>query len=565
MVDMPMTGLPQLDQQILNILARQGVGYSSFTPAEQKSISDRLRAKHDKGEKVDEQAVANAISECAPSKVRSKAAEFTYAWSTNSDGTKNIFDVPVFSKHVRNLGVRPVLKDGEVTLAEKVIKVDEKWLNNAFERNNKRFREDNYRAPLHVRHHPKTGEQPDQTEPAGEFVLKPVRNMSYQGETLPTLFADFMRVPCHIFDQMKAGKLSYRSIEALKPDVPEVDSIALLATETPWFRYPNLDDQALGEEIQRQIYKAEGESLLHGYAEIAGYGLSALCYYAGGLWQEDPERQPEKKDPAAKQDETNANRGEAEKDKFDDRDIFQEEEKDRTLTGEEEDEDESDLLTEEGNEGDSTMGEILKALQGIAQGQNQLIEMLGKNAAPSKTDEGVPVTDPGAQRAPIQGKADEGDDAAKGELAAATAWIADKKNQESVTKLVSDTISSLSRYNLGDGAKDTLYAQAKESKDPKAVCASFVAWHEKYNTKMPLSVEEEMIQAKAADKEIELPAGLKEWGHDAKLLEKAQGFWNMYNEGVEAGMLSRTMKQADFVRHNMTSKFDSVALNGKGE
>lgn len=139
-----------------------------------------------------------------------------------SDGTWTIHDVPVFAAHSEELA------DGRTR------DFSAGWLRRALERGLTRQAE-GYLPPLHVGHH---GSEP--VEAAGKFRLVRVGPIRHGGQVVQALFADLVGVTPETFGQIRRGGLSYRSVEILDVNEPEIDSLALLDDEVPFFRFPLL-------------------------------------------------------------------------------------------------------------------------------------------------------------------------------------------------------------------------------------------------------------------------------------------------------------------------------------
>lgn len=157
----------------------------------------------------------------------------TYRAEQAPDGTFTVFDVPVFGEIEKYAHCGNPEIDGE-------------WLSGALARFAAREAE-GYLPPLHIKHHG----YGDATQPAGHFRLTRVGSLSYEGQQIQVLFADFTAVPEHVFARMQAGELPYRSVEVLDWDETEIHSVALLDDEVPFFRFPNLriGDVALSADL----------------------------------------------------------------------------------------------------------------------------------------------------------------------------------------------------------------------------------------------------------------------------------------------------------------------------
>lgn len=142
-----------------------------------------------------------------------------YASEQNADKTWNIRDVAIFCEH-------------DVTIKGETRRVGQDWQVGAHQRQASRIENDSYMAPLHVHHHA-FGKD---TQPAGFFQITDVTQGTYDGNTLWMTFADLLQVPNDVYQRIRAGELTYRSVEIHDITKPEIDSLALLNDEVPFFR-----------------------------------------------------------------------------------------------------------------------------------------------------------------------------------------------------------------------------------------------------------------------------------------------------------------------------------------
>jgi hypothetical protein len=195
----------------------------------------------------------------------------------NEDGTFDLLGVPVFLAHTRVIGEEFDEETGEVRPVAKTFDTD--WLASAVERDAKP-RRPNYVAPLHVGHHDDM--QAWRPERVGGFRLSEVRPIEYDGERVDALFADLLGLDPWVYSSIRRGALPYVSVEVLRPDgPPEINSIALLDSEVPFFRFDNLDAAIVSERLLTLpdetpiACRATGETIFR--APIG----PALCYRAG--------------------------------------------------------------------------------------------------------------------------------------------------------------------------------------------------------------------------------------------------------------------------------------------
>jgi hypothetical protein len=528
------------------LVSKCGLHWSEFTPDEQTCISRRVSKCVSDG-RTEDQAVAIAIRQCAPSKAMSDSAAQSsaaggfggkYLWSRNADGTYNVFDVPVFLKHVRKLGMKIEPDEaGNLKAVDNVVNVDEKWLSRAVEINRTRRESGNYLGPLHVHHHPRVLGEPDKSERAGHFVLKYVKPVEYEGETLPGLYVDFIKVPAHIFEEIRKGLLPYRSVESLPPKYEEIDSIALLDTETPWFRLPLL---TLGQEIKREIFSASAaEQVLQGYAR-AGQAWGALCYFAGEQFEEKKEKPKEEDDEAKKKADVGGKKegGEAKEDAG----------KNVTAGAEgqevQADEEESKEISE--SEGSAVMPKILECLQAISKQNEIIIKHFAGQAAPSTPPADAPVIEP---KPAMQASADQA------EGLALKATVAKLQKERDVEKKVKAAFSGLAAYNLAADEEPKLIAVAMDSSDPDKVIARFVDTVKKYAQTMP---SRDVLHGAAGDAppETRIPEGTPDEvrSYAAKgpeALKRALEVSGQYDTCLQMGAIPPTMTRKEFLGYRV--------------
>ena len=138
------------------------------------------------------------------------------------DGTWTIHDVPIFAEHTDDRG-------------EESVEFSAKWLSRALKR--AKVREDEgYLPPLHVAHHG----SPEDVQAAGKFRVTRMATINHGGKEVLALYADLVGVRPEFYSRIRRGELSYRSVEILDVDNPEIDSLALLDHEVPYFRFPLL-------------------------------------------------------------------------------------------------------------------------------------------------------------------------------------------------------------------------------------------------------------------------------------------------------------------------------------
>lgn len=144
------------------------------------------------------------------------------------------------------------------------------WMDGALAKAKAREEGDRYLPPLHFHHH----SWGDEAKAAGFFKLTRRGQVVYEGKEVDALFADLL-VPVDKFSMIENFQFPYRSVEVFEWDVPEVNSLALLDHEVPFFR---LELLTIGERVTDQKSKELAvEYMQHSPA------TSRVCVNPGGV------------------------------------------------------------------------------------------------------------------------------------------------------------------------------------------------------------------------------------------------------------------------------------------
>ena len=225
--------------------------YAALDKGERSCVSRKIKILADEGYDDPKQRVAIAIKHCAPGKARKSkhAAELFQAvgvtvestveqdieefaaWPKvpqhydtveHSDGRVTVKDVPIFGENEREgLGDQG--------------KYDAKWLAGACEKH-KQLASHSYFAPMHFGHHSFSGHP---VERAGHIELSKVCKHKHLGEKKQILFAHL-----HFKDRGAHQRYMdhpYRSVEVSHERPDQVNSLALLSSEAPYFQFPMQD------------------------------------------------------------------------------------------------------------------------------------------------------------------------------------------------------------------------------------------------------------------------------------------------------------------------------------
>jgi hypothetical protein len=111
-------------------------------------------------------------------------------------------------------------------------RIGEDWMDEAIAKNRLRKKE-GFLPPVHIWHSDETAVKPSY---AGKFVLTRRGTITYEGREIPALFANIVDIPKEVFQRIQQGLLPYRSVEVHDWENPEIDSLALMDTDVPFFR-----------------------------------------------------------------------------------------------------------------------------------------------------------------------------------------------------------------------------------------------------------------------------------------------------------------------------------------
>lgn len=205
-------------------------------------------------------------------------SKLTWRAQRNQDGTYTVRGVPILADHVA-----PASKK----------KIDAKWLKAAVEEAKTRREQDGFRAPAHVGHHDLTKPGMDGTEEAGYFMPTGVVKALFEGKPRDVVMADLENIPPEVFDRIKKGRLPYRSVEILDVNKPSIDSLALLSTRVPYFRFKPLtvtEEAALAAAVAK-------DGALYAEDHPDSLAIASPCFDGAEIMAD--EIKPDAADPAA--------------------------------------------------------------------------------------------------------------------------------------------------------------------------------------------------------------------------------------------------------------------------
>ena len=487
------------------------MGNTKFTPDQQKCISQKTKYLMDNEGMKQDQAVAVAIKHCAPTKA---SALQSHNYSVGRDGYGTIMDVPIMA---------------EVPPGERGNKkrVGRKWMEAVVKKVQIRWNDDGYKAPLHVSHHDMGGK----TEAAGFIMPREVREMNYEGKKVWAIFAD-LEVKEEILARIQKRELPYRSVEIFSWDKePEINSLALLEDDVPFFRFPLL---TLGNEIgERKKFKTRKPLVAARYSET---GSAILFSFTGGMMKEMREEEdvtPEEEAEEVKED------------------------TERQVKKE----DEEEIQLEEGEE--SFESKVLGLLDRLANHvglydeeeteETELVEEEEANVEAHDAAPPVEQTEEIEEKEEKEEKVDLCDECPKeekkelqessslaklsGKVAALEAAMAASSRKEDLEKLVDEGFKSLEGLTADDSLKGKILKLAENSKDPKEAVSTFV---ESFRASVPMTPPATLEEYEAGMSVHDSPAVLKFAQDGPEALEKARAASRQYDELNERGVIHST-------------------------
>lgn len=153
------------------------------------------------------------------------AVSHVYDATDNGDGTFTIHDLPI---------VGPMTKGEKPDSFGEAPGTDREWMERVIT-NHMGQMVRGFVAPAHAGHNGLMGEP----RAVGSFVPLCVREMHYEGKTIPVLCAD-VTVDQWGLDEIRAGHYPYRSIEVARWSEAVINSLALMSGCGPYWRFPML-------------------------------------------------------------------------------------------------------------------------------------------------------------------------------------------------------------------------------------------------------------------------------------------------------------------------------------
>tara|TARA_Y100000310_G_scaffold308318_1_gene351294 strand:+ start:910 stop:2403 length:1494 start_codon:yes stop_codon:yes gene_type:complete len=473
---------------------------------EEDCISRKIKYLIDSEGMKQAQAVAYATNYCkknhnhsaAPgSKKIKQLMGGAYKFRTNDDGSFTILDVPIMS---------------EVPKGEKGNKsrVSLKWMKKAVAKAKERAKLDGYMAPLHIDHH----DNGKPTAPAGFIMPTRVERMKYEGNNLWTVFAD-LEVQGEILAKIRKKELPYRSVEIFGWDKePEINSLALLSDEVPFFRYPVL---TLGEETKDEVHTFQ-TSPLSAYRE-AESGVAILFNFKTTRVKmaEIEEKKEEEEEKVSLDDEP---REEADVDEY--------------RKGEEEGEKKEENLCAKMMD-ESTFDKLYDLLSKIAdklgiEGGDEEVEVEETVEIEEAEEDALPP----AEDLKLRGKNSLTVAKLSAQVAALQSRATRQDNAKKLEKIVDDGMKALSGWSPDQGIRNKMSDIAKDSRVPAKSVRAFVETYKNTVPKLPPTTFEDYNSQVAVS---DHPEVMKFQAEGPETFEKAREASEMYDQLSERGVI----------------------------
>lgn len=146
------------------------------------------------------------------------------------DGTVTVKDVPIFGENERSSFAGDLKYDA--SWLKKAHKVDED------------LRKGNYKAPMHFGHHTGMG---GSVERAGHYEITGVKKVKLHDKKINVAFANLVFKNEETFEKYK-NDYPYRSVEISHERPDQINSLALLSSEAPYFQFP-IGEHKFGVEV----------------------------------------------------------------------------------------------------------------------------------------------------------------------------------------------------------------------------------------------------------------------------------------------------------------------------
>lgn len=474
-----------------------------LTKAQKACVSKKIPILIKEGMKPD-QATAVAISTCTEKKNMSDKKENRdgYSFQKNDDGSYTIFDVPIMAEVPKGQKGAPR-------------RIGPKWMRLAVRRAEKRWKEDGYKAPLHVDHH---GGRKN-TEAAGFIFPKNVKKMAYQSKPVWAIFAD-LEVREEAFEGVRKNHFPYRSVEIFSWEDPEVNSLALLSDEVPYFRF---DILRLGDE-KKPVKKFRNREPVVACREFAN-GSAILFSFGGGQMATEEsydERQEQDSTPAFASEDFESREERADVDRYE----YEEGKKE----GEEEEmgcDEKSGEKLELGTHLEAISALLSKIAAKLEVDSDEDVDEVEEEEDIEETQESERIHAPVEQSATMA--------ALSGKIAALEARERKRATYEKNSSLVENAMVELAEWHPDESTRANMETLISTSTKPRETIKAFVS---SYKTSVPKYPAATMEEFEASFGAADPPEVLKYANEGADALSMAREASTQYDELEKRGLVT---------------------------
>jgi len=502
----------------------KSVSRKKLTSAQESCVSRKIPVLIKEGMEK-KQAIAVAISMCTEKKQmadkkdkccdnceKGKPCCAGYSFQKNDDGSYTIFDVPIMA---------------EVPKGEKgnVRRIGPKWMKLAVRKARQRWKEDGYKAPLHVDHH--GGRKT--TEAAGFILPSKVARMKYQGHPIWAIFAD-LEVREDAFEGVRKNHFPYRSVEIFSWEKPEVNSLALLSDEVPYFRF---DILRLGDE-KKPVKKFRNREPVVACREFAN-GSAILFSFGGGQMATE-----EKTEERQEQDSTTAFAGENFESRDERADVDRYEYEEGKKEGEEEEKEELCQSPDFGPHLKSISAMLSKIATklGMDEEEGEIEEEEDIEEVRESEKIHAPVEQSAATMAALSGK-----------IAALEARERKRAAHEKNSSLVENAMADLAEWHPDESTRTNMETLISTSNSPKETIEAFVTSYKGSVPKYPHPTMEEFDASFGAS---DPPEVLKYATEGTDALALAREASTQYDELESKGLVSASRESFVSTQLNAT-------------
>ncbi len=492
--------------------------FDRFSPPEQRDIQESALGLVREGKSRD-QALALALDSSARETARgiTDFSGFVDGLFEELDGSGFFQDFPGSNSTWRENANGTWDMEGDIELMGVVPKgrrnndedVGEDWMVAAVAKHSANERDSQHLSPVFVRHH---GQQVEEPEIAGFVRLTRVAHAHVDGVSQPTIFGQFLKVPAHIFREIKRFRLPFRSVEVADWAKFEISGVALLSTRSPYFKQPMT---TVGREITHPEVTEMAERR-YGSAVARFAGEEGASY----LFDERKTAQLEGDPPKNEEDDETAEAGDVDLESL-------------------------DL---------AAALALIKQLMGVKKKIDEAVSDDGASAPTVDDGNSAPVPAIAASDDPAIAKLQEQMAMQAGQIAAMKTAEEERVKTAGEDAAVASALSSLKGYNIPDNMGEQLSALAKANgSSAPAALAAFTSAFTQNATQDPPETVDGMLAA--TTRRTESPEVAQFATQGPRILAAARRYDAMYDDLLESGAyFSEECNRLSFIEESLASE-----------